>query len=74
MAHSFSSLYKNIMAWVSWATPHYFRFLYYFSMPTIVVLGLMSKPRSPIVDGALDFMFGSSAPQPMYGGYGGPNY
>lgn len=71
MAHSFSALYKNIMAWAKWATPHYFKFLYYFAMPTIITMGLMSKPRSPIIDGAIDFFFPSPgfAPQPGYGGY-----
>lgn len=31
------------------------------------------KPRSPIVEAAVDFFFGSSKPvQPQFGGYGPP--
>ena len=69
---SFGALYRNVSAWLNWVSPFYFSFLYYFGLPTVVVMGklfiigiiffigLMSKPRSPLVEGALDFFFGSS--------------
>jgi len=74
---------KNVNNMLAWMTPYYFKFLYYFAVPTVIAagksqsvfneLGLFLKPRSPIVEEALSFIFGSSQPaRPAYGGYGPP--
>ena len=78
MARSISAVLRNITSWFTFITPYFYKFLYYFSMPSIIVLGkfitilnalgLMSKPRSPIVEAAIDYFTGNESAQ--MGGYG----
>lgn len=39
MARSFAALYRNITSWFNYITPYFYKFMYYFSMPSIIVLG-----------------------------------
>jgi hypothetical protein len=85
MTNSFTTLMKNVNNMIAWMTPYYFKFLYYFAVPTVIaagksinplktLLGLLMKPRSPMVDEALAFFFGGSEPaRTQYGGYGPPS-
>ena len=42
MTNSFTTLMKNVNAMIAWLTPNYFKFLYYFAVPTVVAAGKLS--------------------------------
>jgi hypothetical protein len=76
--HSLSALYRNLTSWFNWFSPYYFKFLFYYSVPVVILagkshllylLGLSVKPRSPIVTAAIEFVFGADTHS--RGGYGG---
>lgn len=52
MARSISAAIRNITSWFTFITPYFYKFLYYFSMPSIIVLGkfitILNRFRSDV--------------------------
>ena len=39
MTNSFATLVRNISNILTWITPYYYKFLYYFAVPTVIATG-----------------------------------
>ena len=49
MAHSYAALNSKVMALWGKVSPWFFKFMYRWSIPTLFMIGLLSKPYSPMV-------------------------
>jgi len=58
MAFSFASFKKNFRIYFDIFYSYLMKFIYYGSVPAIIMYGLFSKPRSPIVMSAWYFLTG----------------
>ena len=46
MTNSFTTLMKNVNNMLAWMTPYYFKFLYYFAVPTVIAAGKSTNHHS----------------------------
>jgi hypothetical protein len=63
MARSLTALKKNF--WQVWAKAQwlFLNTFYYWGVPTIMVVGLLSRPRSPMVDWLIAKAMGGEVPK-----------
>jgi len=73
MGHSVKSLRRNMGAWWARLSPFWFKFLYWGAVPSLFVIGMFSKPYSPMLIMMCQEVFGVKIGEmPQMGGPGGP--
>ncbi len=73
MNRNIRTLQRNFFKYWDQFYVYFLRFMYYGTVPSIILYGLFSKPYSPLLMAMWSMLTGEEAEQPM-GMYGQPGY